>query len=138
MLISALKKGANQRQDVHGVTFEALLTSFDSMIDGILERLTNPFDGIVDPTFVDWCRRLSDPPTLQVKRGRALWLISIALQKFYNQAVVILIDEYDSPMHTAIENGYAPLVPCSLLFRFLGHPPYDRRAISLQQSSVCF
>jgi hypothetical protein len=120
MFVSVLKKGADQRQDVHGVTFEALLASFDSMIDSMIEHLTNPFDGIVDPAFIDWCRRLCNPQTLHLKRGRALRLISIALQKIYNQAVVILIDEYDSPIHTAIENGYAPLVPCSLLFRFSG------------------
>jgi Predicted AAA-ATPase len=120
MLVSALKRGANQRQDVHGVTFEALLTSFDSMIAQTIQILTNPFDGIVDPAFIDWCRQLSDPQTLHITRSRALLLISVALQKLYNQAVVILIDEYDSPMHIAIENGYAPLVPCSLLFRFSG------------------
>ena len=111
MLGSALKQGADQYQDVHGVTFECLLASFDKMIIQLLDRLSHPLKGIVDSSFVDWCRWLADPRVLRDRRERALQDITESLQMLYNQRVVILIDEYDSPMHAAIENGYAQMVP---------------------------
>ena len=120
ILISALKKGADQYQDVHGVTFEGLLTSFDQTIVQVLDMLSHPFNGIADRNFIEWCRWLSKPQNLQDRRGRALQSISVALQIFYNQPVVVLIDEYDSPMHTAIENGYAPLVLLLVIIPFSG------------------
>jgi hypothetical protein len=120
MLVSALKKGADQYQDVHGVTFEGLLTSFDLMIVQMLDLLSHPFNGITDGDFIDWCRWLSEPQNLQVRRGRALQSISVTLRRFYDQPIVVLIDEYDSPMHTAIENGYAPLVLPLVIIPFSG------------------
>ena len=118
LFVSALKRSADQSQDVRGATFEDLLASFDSMIASTVDQIINPFNGIVDPTFIDWCRRMSNSQTLQIQRDRALRMISSALQGLYNQAVVVLIDEYDSPMNSAIENGYAHRVPPFLILPF--------------------
>jgi hypothetical protein len=82
MLVSECKKGADQYQDVHGVTFDDLLTSFDSMISQMVTWLLNPFDGIVDETFGQWCQSLSSTQNLQAQRNRVLQHISIALHKF--------------------------------------------------------
>ena len=118
LFVSVLKKGADQYQDVRGSTFEGLLASFDSMIASTVVELSNPFHGIVDSTFVDWCRRISTSQNLQVHRDRVLRMISVALQGLYNQAVVVLIDEYDAPMHSAIEHGYAHMVPPFFILLF--------------------
>lgn len=97
MLVSALKKGANQRHNVHGVTFEALLASFDSMVDEMIEHVTDPFDGIVDPAFIDLCRRLSNPQTLEVKRGRALNKLYGSYPSPYGRFIIRLF-VIDSPI----------------------------------------
>ena len=64
-----------------------------------------------DSGFVKWCRSLSNPQKLPNKRGVVLEILSTALWKLYEQRVVILIDEYDSPMRCGIEHGYATDVP---------------------------
>ena len=65
----------------------------------------------------DFCAELREPEALQVMRRDALNILSWELQRVYQKPVVVLIDEYDSPMHSAIEHGYAALVrPFILLY----------------------
>ena len=43
-------------------------------------------------------------------RNRVWEKLSNALKTAYSEDVIVLIDEYDAPMHVAIENGYADSV----------------------------
>ena len=38
--------------------------------------------------------------------GRSLFFLSKLLNRYYNQRVMVLIDEYDAPIHTAYAHGY--------------------------------
>jgi hypothetical protein len=83
-----------------------MLTSFDELIREQFLKLVR--DGIIDEGHI----KLYQPITQEPLNWRriALKILSEALQIAYKQSVVVLIDEYDTPMHSAIENGYADLV----------------------------
>jgi len=92
-----------------------MLDGFDMMVIGILRGLSNPYDGLMDKNFLDFCKELRQPGAMQVWRKRVLEFVSQELRKVYRKPVVVLIDEYDSPMHSAIEHGYAALVRSFIL-----------------------
>jgi len=95
-----------------------MLAMFDEMVILILENLSNPYDGLTDKNFLDFYKELRQPGFMQDRRGRVLEAISRNLQRVYRKPVVVLIDEYDSPMHSAIEYyGYATLV-CSFILLY--------------------
>ncbi|KIM72295.1 hypothetical protein PILCRDRAFT_93520 [Piloderma croceum F 1598] len=56
-----------------------------------------------------FCAELREPRALQAMRSNALNILSWELQRVYQKPVVVLIDEYDSPMYSAIDHGYATL-----------------------------
>jgi hypothetical protein len=74
----------------------------------------------------------------QKRRNTALTRLSEALKIAYDRDVIVLIDEYDAPIHSAIENGYADLVCFSVLSssRYNSQPSLFRPVRSLQQSSA--
>jgi hypothetical protein len=86
-----------------------MLTSFDTMVVTILTDLSYQ---IADNEF---CQELRSPEALQARRVNVLMLISWELQRVYEKSVVVLIDDYDSPMHSAIEHGYAAQVHSFIL-----------------------
>lgn len=77
-----------------------MLASFDAVIRQTLYDISH----LVDDTFRE---AVLERGGLERDRVIILQLISKALHKFCNKRVVVLIDEYDSPMHSAIEHGYA-------------------------------
>jgi hypothetical protein len=83
-----------------------MLANFDQAIILILDELMNPFDGITDKAFISFFKN-NDSNFLRTRRGIMLRLISEMLRRLYGKPVVVLIDEYDSPMHSAIAHGYA-------------------------------
>ncbi|KAM6493857.1 putative AAA-ATPase domain containing protein [Amanita muscaria] len=93
-------------KDVHGTTFEEMLILFDAMVLEIIGSLCNPYSDLVDENF---CKELRGPGALEPRRGNALKILTRELLRVYQKEVVVLIDEYDSPMHSAIEHGYAAL-----------------------------
>jgi hypothetical protein len=58
----------------------------------------------------NFCKELRSPEDLKSGRIYALKMFTMKLQRVYNKKVVVLVDEYDSPMHYAIEHGYTTLV----------------------------
>ncbi|KAF8326436.1 hypothetical protein F5887DRAFT_1084531 [Amanita rubescens] len=93
-------------KEVQGPTFEAMLSSFDMMVREIIGSLCSPNSDLVDQNF---CKELRGPGALEQRRGNALKILSRELLRVYQQDVVVLIDEYDLPMHSAIEHGYATM-----------------------------
>jgi hypothetical protein len=91
-----------------------MLSSFDEMVLEFLECSSNPYSDLTRDNF---CTPLRAPGALQQMRTRALRFISRELQRVYTKGVVVLIDEYDLPMHSAIEHGYADLV-CSFILLY--------------------
>jgi hypothetical protein len=98
-----------------------MLTRFDEMVLGILTRLSTPYS---DLTADEFCKTLRAPGALQERREMALMIISRELRRVYGRPAVVLIDEYDSPMHCAIENDFSSpvrsflLLHCSCLMLF--------------------
>ena len=93
-----------------------MLNSFDEMVLSIIRRLSNPYSELMHDNF---CTELRAQGGLQKKRSRALCIISEELQRVYTKDVVVLIDEYDSPMHSAIEYDYAIPVCSFILLNYL-------------------
>ncbi|KAF8909711.1 hypothetical protein CPB84DRAFT_1438611 [Gymnopilus junonius] len=93
-------------KDVHGTTFEEMMISFDTIVLDLIGRLCTPYSDLVDENF---CKELCVPGGLERRRRSALKIITRELQRVYQKDVVVLIDEYDSPMHSAIEHGYITL-----------------------------
>ncbi|KIL58636.1 hypothetical protein M378DRAFT_311289 [Amanita muscaria Koide BX008] len=96
-------------KDVHGTTFEDMQTSFDAIVIRILKDLSNPIDGVLDQNFLLFCDQLYHEQGLLHPRGTVLQVISQILQRVFIMPVVVLIDEYDTPIHSAIEHNYADL-----------------------------
>ncbi|KAM6503872.1 AAA-ATPase-like domain containing protein [Amanita muscaria] len=94
-------------KDVHGTTFKDMQTSFDAIVIRILKDLSNPTDGVPDQSFLLFCDKLYHEQVLLHPRGTVLQVISQILQKVFMKPVVVLIDEYDTPIHSAIEHNYA-------------------------------
>jgi hypothetical protein len=91
-----------------------MLASFEVQIVNVLEKLTNPYTELMER---DFCKELRRPGALQERKKNALMVISRELRRVYKKPVVVLIDEYDSPMHSAMEHGYAASVrPILLLY----------------------
>ena len=92
---------------------EAMLSSFDVMVREIIRSLCSQNSDLVDKNFCENIRG----PALEENRGNALNILSWELLRVYQREVVVLIDEYDSPMHSAIEHGYAAMV-CSVILLY--------------------
>lgn len=108
------KMCTEQSKDVLGHTYEEMMASFDELILQELNARGDLFrDGILDLRYQEWYQDVTKNPALL--RENFFQMLSEALQAAYDQPVFVLIDEYDTPMHCAIENGYArtvwPLVP---------------------------
>lgn len=112
-LVSVSKAGHTYRfKDVHGTTYEEMLILFDAMVLEIIGSLCNPYSDLADDNF---CMELRGPGALKLRRSNALKILTWELRRVYQKRVVVLIDEYDSPMHSAIEHGYAALVRSFIL-----------------------
>ncbi|KAF5383030.1 hypothetical protein D9615_004908 [Tricholomella constricta] len=96
-------------KDINGSTYEQMLTSFHEMVLYLIDDpLSHIFvKGVLDRRFMEWREKIErgGEPRLE----KALQTLSEALYDAYKQRVVVLCDEYDSPMHNAIEGGYADL-----------------------------
>jgi len=90
-------------KDVRGVTYEDLLSRFDQEVREILAVLCYPNSDIKREEF---CVDLRAPGAENQWRDRALKVISHELQRVYRRPVVVLVDEYDAPMHSALEHNY--------------------------------
>ena len=94
-----------------------MLSCFDENVLVLLESLSNPYSDLMHDNF---CAQLRGHGGVQARRGFALKILSQELRRVYQKPVVVLIDEYDSPMHSAIEYGYAPLVR-SFILHYCSH-----------------
>ncbi len=88
-------------------------STWDEVIKSISEKifkLYNQFDGIINSVFSKIeskkFQRLLSQESGQVEMQTALSFLTSLLYKYYNQKVVVLIDEYDSPIMSAYEKGY--------------------------------
>src|SRR5277367_908410 len=106
-----------QSKDIKGLTYEEMLDDFDISIRALLlERKYLFREGVIGQDHIYWYEDVLQHPRRW--RTKALQYLLKALKSAYKQDVVVLIDEYDAPMHSAIENGYVKEVrhyPC---------PPY--------------
>ena len=109
-----------------------MLTSFDERIRVILGSLSSPYSDLVDD---DFCMELRGPGAVQERRRFALKILSRELRRVYQMPVVVFIDEYDSPMHSAIEHSYSSSVRL-LFFSIAATSCYYRPTLSLLQSLV--
>ena len=113
--------------------YEQMLTAFDKNVHQIIEGLSYPYSDLTDDKF---CMRLRGPGAVQERRRHALTIISRELYRVYDKRVIVLIDEYDSPVLSAIQHGYVVDV-CSLTFSsIVATSCYFRPAIFLLQYLV--
>ena len=103
---------AQRFKDVRGTAYENMLVSFDAKVLELLGSLSNPYSDLMDNNF---CTELRGHGALQDRRSNALKIVSRELRRVYLKPVVVLVDEYDSPMHSAIEHGYVAEVRSFIL-----------------------
>jgi hypothetical protein len=75
-----------------------MLDSFDGLVVYELGKRRGLLDGTFEHDYIQ------HP---EIHRSKAFQTLSEKLRTAYGQRVIVLIDEYDSPMHVAIENDYA-------------------------------
>ena len=96
------------------ITMKGLTSSnWSEAIKSISEKifkLYNQFDGIINSSFNEVeskkFQRLLSQESGQAEMQTALSFLTSLLYKYYNQKVILLIDEYDSPILSAVEKGY--------------------------------
>jgi hypothetical protein len=96
-----------------------MLTKFDENVHQIIENLSNPYSDLTDD---DFCMQLRGPGAVQQRRRHALTIISRELHRVYDKHVIVLIDECDSPILSAIQHGYAAEVCFFNIFLHCGLP----------------
>jgi hypothetical protein len=133
--VSVSKGGYIKRlKDIHGTTYEEMLISYDKkVLETIGNLLSYPYSDLMDN---DFCMELRGPGALQARRGNALKILSRELRRVYGKCVVVLIDDYDSPVQSAIEHGYAPQVRPFILLCCNYVMCYSRPRISSLEFSV--
>jgi hypothetical protein len=102
------------------------------MVLRTIEDLSHPSSDLMQDTF---CANLRGPGALEARRTHALTTISKELRRIHGKPVVVLIDEYDAPMHSALEHNYSSVVRSFILLYF-SYPSYSRPASSFLQYSV--
>ena len=79
-------------------------------IKGKIFKLYNQFEEIITPILSESeskiFKRLLNKESDEGELKTALSFLTLLLYKYYNQKVVVLIDEYDSPIISAYEKGY--------------------------------
>jgi hypothetical protein len=98
-------------KDTKGETFEACW----SAIRGAIQVLFDQHRSLLDSEQLSDLQRRSFQAILDGSAEpslyrRALLELSDCLRQHHGQPVVILIDEYDTPIHTGYLNGYAPQI----------------------------
>ena len=104
-----------------------MLISFDMMVLEIIESSCSPYSDLGGDNF---CKELRGPGALAKRRSFALKILTRELERVYQKQVVVLIDEYDSPIHSSIEYGYATLVR-SIILLYCSFSRYSRPTFSL-------
>ena len=94
-----------------------MLASFDEMVLTIFKNLSAPYSDLTEDGF---CETSHAPEALQARRGLALMIISWELQRVYDRPVVVLIDNYDLPMHCATEHDFSSNV-CFFILHFCSY-----------------
>ena len=89
-----------------------MLDVFDQMVLETLDALSHPYSDLMSDQF---CASLRGPGALQDMRTHTLAMISHELARVYEKDVVVLIDEYDTPMHSALEHNYTDVVRSFIL-----------------------
>jgi hypothetical protein len=94
-----------------------MMAAFVQKVLRIIERLSHPYSDLTQDTF---CANLRGPGAVQARSVHALTTISRELQRVYKKPVVVLIDEYDAPMHSALEHNYSASV-CFILLLYCNY-----------------
>ena len=105
-------------KDVQGTTYEEMLILFDTIVLEVYAVYSDLLDG-------NFCKQLREPGALKRWRDFALNMITFELRNVFQKSVMVLIDEYDSPMHSAIEHGYVTLVRSAILLYSLFRAKYS-------------
>lgn len=99
-------------KDIEGLNFNEALSNFVELIGHEAER----FDFLLDSDRLSSTDKERYGSLIAINNGKysmdkrtlvnSLELLSFLLHKHYNQRVIILIDEYEVPLHKAFNNGY--------------------------------
>jgi len=93
------------------------------MVVKIASRLANARNGLLADRFNDFLKDYRAPVDKDIKQLGALEDMSQILYEYYNKRIIVLIDEYDTPMHSAIQHDYAERV-CFILLLYINEVPY--------------
>lgn len=94
-------------KDVKGETFEAALAGIRARITEVYREHRHLLEeGRLDSTTTRFFRNVLDEVATIYDLQQSFLVLSRALHEHHGQRVVILIDEYDTPMHTAYIHGY--------------------------------
>ena len=95
-----------------------MLILFDTIVLEVYAVYSDLLDG-------NFCKQLREPGALKQWRDFVLNMITFELRNVFQKSVMVLIDEYDSPMHSAIEHGYVILVRSAILLYSLFRAKYS-------------
>lgn len=94
-------------KDMIESSFEAQMDRYTSLVSDIVKKNKELFDSTqIDDADKDILRNIKYRKGQMIDLKESLYRISQCLQQHYHQKVIILIDEYDVPLHAAYKNGY--------------------------------
>ncbi|MFM7200620.1 MAG: AAA family ATPase, partial [Myxococcota bacterium] len=95
-------------KDCKDRTWEAVTIKLKSALGRLFgeHRVIREIPGLLDPKQVAWFDAACVDTLPLAAYGETLRMFSRALASLHNAPVVILIDEYDTPIHNALEHGF--------------------------------
>jgi hypothetical protein len=87
------------------------------MVMAMAKKLTDTSNGLLAQLFRDFLKEYLEANNRDIQRPRALEEMSHILYAYYDKRIIVLIDECDTPMHSAIEHNYAEKV-CFILLLY--------------------
>ena len=94
-------------KDMKNMKFENQIEQFASLIADIIKQNIEILDdNIIDSDDINRLKRLKSETSQMTELKNSLKYLSSYLKRYYQQKVIILIDEYDVPLQSAYVNGY--------------------------------
>jgi hypothetical protein len=95
-------------KDIKDLTFEEAYKNICDIISSVYKNIFFDYSTnlLLDESEKNYISNIIDETASEKNYKKSLSESTKLLKKIYNKEVVLLIDEYDTPIHTAYQNGY--------------------------------